>query len=140
MNKKKDNGDRNGRIKKQGKKSIVPKSIECYRDVKLILYNYKSRRRLTCFQFPVQVGRAVGHDIFDLQELLVRVVTADDGEAEAPDALDQRGLDQLPLQFSRMLGEERLLGFCNCKEDKISKDKSLVFKQHGHLGLSLAKS
>ena len=38
----------------------------------------------TCLEFAIDKGGAVTDNIFDLKELFIRVVSPDDGEAQAP--------------------------------------------------------
>lgn len=52
---------------------------------------------ITSSQFAVLPGRAVGHNTLDLQEFLLIVIAAHDGEAEASRRLDEAGADELPL-------------------------------------------
>ncbi len=64
---------------------------------------------LTCFEQAVAVGGALRHDVLDLQELLVRVVSADDREAEAARTLRQHRLVELAFELLRVSREEALV-------------------------------
>ena len=57
-------------------------------------------------QAAVAIRRTVGHHVLYLQKVLARLVGADYGEAEAVCGFEQRGLQEVALQFVRILGEE----------------------------------
>lgn len=73
-----------------------------------------AKHYITSSELAVLPGWAVGHNTFDLQEFFLVVVTANDGEAEAPRRLDQAGPDELPLQLGGVAGEHhtRIRSIC----------------------------
>ena len=56
-------------------------------------------------QLAVATSRAVGHDVLDLQEVVARLVGADDREAEAVRRLQQRRVQKLAAQSVRIARE-----------------------------------
>lgn len=63
--------------------------------------------RVTGLEATVHPGGSVRHDGLDLEELLLAVVAAHDGEAQSAVRLDQVRADALALQLGRVAREER---------------------------------
>lgn len=62
---------------------------------------------LTGPELPVCPGRSIGHYTLNLEELFrVVFVCPDNGEAEAPGALDERRVDDVALQLCRVSRED----------------------------------
>lgn len=70
---------------------------------------------ITSSKFAILPGWAIGHNTFDLQEFLLVVITAHNGEAEAPRGFDEAGADELPLQLCRIAGEHHTLVRAICR-------------------------
>ncbi len=75
----------------------------------------------TSLYFIVVVGRSVGDDAFNLQELLVGVISTNDSEAETSRALRQLCANETTSKLSRILGEERSMAAVGWKQDMYSK-------------------
>lgn len=81
-------------------------------------HSRSTTEHITSSKFAILPSWSVGHHTFDLQEFLLVVITAHDGEAEAPRRLDEAGADELTLQLCRVAGEHHTLVRAICRLGK----------------------